>query len=476
MSQNHGVYVTERATSFSVPLTAQVGIPFIIGAAPVQSAQTQAAVGAPIFCTSFAEAVEKLGYSEDWEKYNLCEFMFSHFTLYGKQPAVFCNLLDIATMVTVIAAADIPVENNKALLPLEAINDESLVVKAAGGSGEPLILDLDFATYYSGANLVIELLADGTAYGATEINVAYRAVKPDAVTAEVVAMGLEYIEQCMTTVGVVPDLICAPGYSEDVTVAAVMATKAAGINGLFRAKALIDLSSDESGGATSYTDAVTLKKANNFVDENQIVCWPKLRLGERVYHMSTHLAGLIATVDGLNNGIPYESPSNKAFNVNGMVLASGQEVSLTHAQANVLGAQGILTALNFLGGWVAWGNYTACYPDNTDVKDFFISISRMFDWVGNTVIRTFWTRLDRPMNRRLVDSIIDTCNIWLNGLVGAGYLLGARVEFREDENPLADLMAGIIRVHIFMTPPGPAQEINFILEYDASYVAAAFGG
>ena len=77
------------------------------------------------------------------------------------------------------------------------------------------------------------------------------------------------------------------------------------------------------------------------------------------------------------------------------------------------------------------------------------------------------------MNRRLIDTVIDSANIWLNGLVGRGYLLGARVEMQESENPVTDLMAGIVRIHIYMTPPSPAQEIDFTLEYDASYVESA---
>lgn len=69
--------------------------------------------------------------------------------------------------------------------------------------------------------------------------------------------------------------------------------------------------------------------------------------------------------------------------------------------------------------------------------------------------------------------ILDSANIWLNGLVGAGYLLGARVEMLESENPLTSLMAGKIKLHIYMTPPSPAQEIDFVLEYDADYVTSA---
>jgi len=135
-----------------------------------------------------------------------------------------------------------------------------------------------------------------------------------------------------------------------------------------------------------------------------------------------------------------------------------------------------VTAINFTSGWVAWGNYTACYPGNTDVKDYFVPVSRMFSWVGNSLIKTYWSRLDKPMNRRLIDTIKDSVNIWLNGLVGSEFLLGARVEILDAENPLTDLMAGIIRFHIYITPPSPLQRADFILEYDASYVQAALMG
>ena len=65
---------------------------------------------------------------------------------------------------------------------------------------------------------------------------------------------------------------------------------------------------------------------------------------------------------------------------------------------------------------------------------------------------------------------------WIDGLVGSGYLLGGRVEMLESENPVSNLMAGIIKLHVYMTPPSPAQEIDFALEYDASYVQSALQG
>lgn len=45
------------------------------------------------------------------------------------------------------------------------------------------------------------------------------------------------------------------------------------------------------------------------------------------------------------------------------------------------------------------------------------------------------------------------------------------MEFLEDENQDIDLMAGKATFHIFLTPPSPAQEFEFLLEYDTSYLS-----
>ena len=472
---NHGVYVSQQATSVSTPVVAESGVPFVVGLAPVQAADKPAAPGTPVLCTSWSEAVEKLGYSDDWATYTLCEFMYSHFKLFACQPVIFCNVLDIATAKEASAATDIAVTEHKVKLPIAAINDSTLVIKPAGGTGSAYVSGTDYNAYYSGEHLVVELLSTGSAYDAEQVNIAYNKVKASTVTASDIASAMENVELCLTLLGIVPDLLCAPGYSQQSTVAAAMTAKAGNINGLFRAKALIDIDCGASG-ARAYSEVLTKKNAANIADEDEIAFWPMVKLGDYKFHLSTQMAGLMAQIDTGNGGCPYESPSNKGLQCDGLCLEDGTEVNLTLAQANYLNGIGVDTALNFMSGWVAWGNYTACYPSNTDVKDYFIPVSRMFGWVGNSLVKTFWSKLDKPMTRRLIDTVLDSANIWLNGLVGMGYLLGARVEMLENENPLTNLMAGIIKLHVYMTPPSPAQEIDFVLEYDASYVTSALQG
>lgn len=478
-----GVHVYEKATSVQTPKVATVGIPFVVGTAPVQSAAKPAKSNVPVLVTSWDEAVEKLGFSYDWESYTLCEFMYSHLQLFGAQPVIFCNINDPASMKREEAAADYTVADHRVAVSVDAIAD-TIKVSVAEGAGEAattraLERDTDYSILYDRDDTdtyvcIVELLEDGSAYDAETVSVAYSAADPKTATVADVVDGVAQVDACLTAVGLVPDLIAAPGWSHNTVVAAVMATKAAAINGLFKGKAVIDADSGEDG-VTEYSQISGYKNKNNFVDVDQILCWPMVQLGDYRFHLSTQLCGLMATVDAGNRGIPYESPSNKNLKMDACVLADGTPVNLTWNQVDLIaGSWGVVTAVNFLdSGWVAKGNYTACYPGNTDVKDQFIPVSRMFDFIGNTLIRTFWSKLDKPMTPALRDSILQTCNIWLGGLTGGGYLYGARAEMLAEENPLTSLLDGIITLHIYNAPPVPAQEIDFILEYDVSYMETA---
>lgn len=468
---NHGVNVNEVATSLAAPTAAATGIPFIVGCAPIHSADHPAATNVPVLITSWDDFKDQFGYCEDWADFPLCEAGYGHLVDFGLKPAIFLNVFDPTTHKTAQSAADKDVADHKVNLGNLSINDAGLVVKDKSSPANTLVKDTDYEVYYSNGEMIVELLATGGYYSATALNIAYNKAAFTAINATLISSAVEKVELCMSTIGVIPDMILAPGWSSNSSVAAVMATKAGAINGLFKAKAIVDVPCG-SGDATTYSAVVAKKNALAMVDKNEVVCWPMCKLGDHTYHMSTRIASLIAAVD-TEVGAPHYSPSNHSLKVDSLVIADGTEVLLTKAQADILNAGGVMTALNFMGGFVAWGNYTGCYPTNTDVKDCQISVNRVFDWVGNTLIKTFWSFLDTPMTRRLLDTITDSCNIWLNGLKGAGIILGGRCVMLESENPETNLVQGIVKLHIYLTPPSAAQEIDFTLEYDASYLTAA---
>lgn len=98
----------------------------------------------------------------------------------------------------------------------------------------------------------------------------------------------------------------------------------------------------------------------------------------------------------------------------------------------------------------------------------------MFNWHAQTFIQTYWAKVDKPIKKRLIQTVLDSENMRLNGLTGQGVILGGRVEFRDDENPVTNLMDGIIKFHTYLTPPAPAREIENVLEYDPAYFETLF--
>ena len=112
--------------------------------------------------------------------------------------------------------------------------------------------------------------------------------------------------------------------------------------------------------------------------------------------------------------------------------------------------------------------------DTETVKVYFYCVSRMFSWVANSVILSMWSKVDKKLNKRLIESVTQSINIWLNGLMAEEKILGGRVEFLEEENTTADLLAGKAKFHIYLTPPSPAKELDFVLEYDVSYLENIF--
>lgn len=192
--------------------------------------------------------------------------------------------------------------------------------------------------------------------------------------------------------------------------------------------------------------------------------------------MSAMAAALTAYNDAENGDVPYESPSNKDLRITATVLADGTEVMLDQQQANdMLNANGIITAIN-ANGFKLWGNNTAAYPSTSDPKDRWLAVRRFFDWDGNNFIRTYFQKVDKPGNKRLIQSIVDSQNIVGNGYVARDYCAGYRLEFVSEENPVTNLLNGHLTTHTYMAPYIPAEFIENIREYDVAALEASFGG
>ena len=386
-------------------------------------------------------------------------------------PCVLINVLDPAKHKQVVSPADVTITDGLANLGQDVILANGVTFE----TGTEYTAGVDYSLAYNeDGDAIFSVITGGKLANASKVKVGFTRIKPDAVTSyDIIGgvdattgdkTGLELVNAIFPKFRIVPGLLGSPKWSERPEVAAVMRSKAENINGIFTCMSVVDIPSD-STGADKYTEAPEWKNQNNYMGAHEIACWPKVKLGDDVYHLSTQLIGLMNKVDSGNEDTPYESPSNKLLQMNACVVASGKEVTLGYEEANYLNGQGIVTALNWIGGWRAWGNRTAIFPSSTDVKDMFIPTRRMFDWIGNEFILTLWQKVDAPMTPRLIRTVLNSYNVRLNGLSARGYLLGGRIDFLSTENPTTDLLDGIMRFHIYMASPTPAEQIVGILEW-----------
>ena len=493
MPYQHGVRTSEVATSILPTTEVDSALPVIVGTAPVCMTDPTN-VNKPVLCHSYDEFVQQFGYvppalnsASGLQEYafTLCDAAYALFALFNVGPAVFINVLDPTTHKKTATTVTITLDSKtgSATVAEAGIIPSSVTITPSDAGAYTQGEDYEIAFDDDGNLIVTSLQDEGGDFKCTtgtSLTFAADVLDPTLVDEDDVIggvdvsgnkSGFELVGEVYPRFGLVPGTLIAPGYSSDPSVAAVMAAKSTGISGRFNAMCAVDVPADT---VKTYSAVTSWKQTNNYTDARQIVCWPLLSLDGVKYHLSTQMAALMAQVDGENDGTPYVSPSNHGVQCTATVLADGSEVWLDLEEAAYLNGQGVVTAINQTSGWTAWGNRTGAYPGTTDVKDNFIPIRRMFNWIGNTLITTFWSRIDAPINRRLIDTIIDSANIWLNGLSARQYILSGRVAFLESENTTTDLMDGIINFHVYICPPSPARDISFAMEYDVNGLTALF--
>lgn len=421
MSGRHGVFIQEEASQVYTMVNVDSALPVVIGTAPVHTLPqgVQRPVNQPLLIASPEEFAAQLGSvpaGEDVGSYTLAEFADVYMGLYGVAPIVFINVFDPAKHTRPVQGGD-------------------------GNQTDPDVSKVTSADIIGGI--------DG-----------------DTMRRK----GLELAASVFPRFTMVPGQLLAPGFSSDPAVALVMGAKCSDINGHFSCTAPIDVPAE----VRNYTEVPAWIQDNNLTDKHLIPFFGRPIIGGKIMWGSTHLAGATGLRDANNDGVPFWSPSNSRILANG-IMHNGELLDLDTEQAGWLNFRGCVTGINFVGGLKVWGNYTAAYPGVTDVKDVFIPIRRMFSYVGNTLVLSTWQKVDEPIVRvRHIESIVDSTNQWLNGLVRRERLIGGKVSFLAGDNAVTDLMNGTVRYRIALTPPSPAQEIVHILRYDHTALSSLF--
>jgi phage tail sheath protein FI len=479
----HGVSWADVPTSVIAPVQADVGLNVVFGAAPLHlSKNGKDFINKPRIYNRYEDAVKELGYSSDWNTYDLCEHMDACFVEFGVFPVVYVAVNNPETGGIVAAPAPFDLVNGQVDTALDLIA-WTIVVKDQAGA-VTYVEGTDYLVTRSATGTVVITRIAGGAIAADDDTIQVGGTKPSVTPIDATDIiggvdvdtgarsGLEVIEDVFQATGKVPGVIICPKFSKDATVAAAMEAKCENINGCFVATCLIDVDTETVTTAQGVNE---WKNTNNIVFARQQCLFGKPALkgatASKVFNFASQQGPLMQHTDAYRgNGLPYHSPSNKPLRMNALLLEDGTELPMHLLDANMLNSQGVITALNWIGGWRSWGNRTACFPSNTDVKDMFISVRRMFDFIGNSTVLTIWQKVDEPGNRRLIDAVVNSLQLWLDGLANSEALLGARVEFRHDENPTTELLNGHYVFHIYIAVPTPAEWIEFRIEYWLPYV------
>lgn len=476
MDYMHGIRIQENPTSVPTPVKNETGVPVVFGTAPVNlTADPAGAVNRLFLCNTFAEAKAVFGYSDDYEKYTLCQAMDAFFKIFGIGPVVFCNVLDPAVH-KVAYTEPLTLEEGQAISEESGVLLDNLSVKngdTALEKGKDYTVSFNEEGY-----VVVTVLSEGV----SAITLSGNKLDPSKVTAENVVgaydaetgaeTGMELVRRVYPQFSVVPLLLLAPGWSQDPRVGLALAEKCTEINGAFRCECIVDIDTTK---AKKYTDVAEVKADSGYIDEHMICLWPMVKYNGKIMSFSAVYAAMVCYTDYYNDNVPNLSPSNKPIKANAAVLADGTEVILDQGQANELNAAGVVAALN-LNGFKAWGNNTAAYPVTEDPKDRWIACRRFFSWWGNSFITTYTEKMDDPANYRLIESIVDSENVRGNSLVSTGKCAGIRMVYSRGDNPVKNVMDGKVVFRQYLAPYTPAEDILNVLEFDPSMIEMALGG
>lgn len=474
MAFTHGTYASEKESSIKGIVTVQNPV-VVVGTAPINMGDITT-VNKVELIQSAKDAVEKFGTSNYIEGFNITEAIYVALNIFGVTPIVCINVLDPDKHKTEHTYESLAVIDNKVTFEHTGILLNTLKVKKGDTS---LPVEEFKATFESNGKLTIELEEE-----VTTIEGEYSYLDPKKVTdTDIIGSvdpttmkntGLECIKELFTKWSMIPSYIITPGYTSN-ELRAVLDTKGSLVGNKWKAMTIVDLPE-----TTKYGGAISYKKQNNWIDEDQIICFGKVRFGGKYYNQSIFAAFLSASVDNNNRGVPYESPSNKNIKAEGISWKNGdkyEDLSLSEEEANLLNENGICTIITRSNGTVFWGNRTSVFQPggNTDPKDMWIPAKRMFKYLANTIMLNNENEVDKPMTISKAESIKMNINRFLASLVAQEKLLGASIDFTQEENSVNDLINGIFTWHINIGVVLPGETLKFILEYDDEYLSAYFG-
>lgn len=452
----HGAYGVIQAVGSRVADESQGAIVYV-GTAPVHNVEGGANnVNKPIVVNNIAEARKYFGYSDEWDKYTLCEAMHVHLENKGVGPLVFINVLNPAThRASEAGNVSKTPENGRVTIPAaQDIILDSVVVKS-GNTAK--IKGTDYAIAYNieKKTITISELTAG-ALGTSALTITYNTVDATAVTtADVIGAsdglglntGIFAIKNVYQLTGYIPAYLAAPGFSSVPAVHAAMYQNSVKVNGHWDVYMFVDLPIVNGETPLTLDTAKTYKNGNGYTKENETVFFPLAQGTDgKIYHLSVLAAANFQELLLAQDGIPYKTASNTDCSLIENLYLGASNTGRIYDDSIInekLNKNGIASAAYVGGRWAIWGCHSADYDqDNGDQINVAETNRMMLYYISNDFQHRRTPDVDKPMTANDLQTIIAEEQTRVDALLNIGALTRGVVTLNADAQARSDIMNG----------------------------------
>lgn len=452
----HGAYGVIQAVGSRVADESQGAIVYV-GTAPVHNVEGGANnVNKPIVVNNIAEARKYFGYSDEWDKYTLCEAMHVHLENKGVGPLVFINVLNPAThRASEAGTVSKTPENGRVTIPAaQDIILDSVVVKS-GNTAK--IKGTDYAIAYNieKKTITISELTAG-ALGTSALTITYNTVDATAVTtADVIGAsdglglntGIFAIKNVYQLTGYIPAYLAAPGFSSVPAVHAAMYQNSVKVNGHWDVYMFVDLPIMNGETPLTLDTARNYKNGNGYTKENETVFFPLAQGTDgKIYHLSVLAAANFQELLLAQDGIPYKTASNTDCSLIENLYLGASNTGRIYDDSIInekLNKNGIASAAYVGGRWAIWGCHSADYDqENGDQINVAETNRMMLYYISNDFQHRRTPDVDKPMTANDLQTIIAEEQTRVDALLNIGALTRGVVTLNADAQAKSDIMNG----------------------------------
>lgn len=452
----HGAYGVIQAVGSRVADESQGAIVYV-GTAPVHNVEGGANnVNVPIVVNNIAEARKYFSYSDEWDKYTLCEAMHVHLENKAVGPLVFINVLNPAThRASEAGTVSKTPENGRVTIPAaQDIILDTVVVKS-GNTNKVKGTDYAIAYNIEKKTITITELSTG-ALGTSALTITYNTIDASAVTsADVIGAsdglgtntGIFAIKNVYQLTGYIPAYLGCPGFSSVPAVHAAMYQNSVKVNGHWDVYMFVDLPLLNGSTALTLDTIKTYKDGNGYTKENETVFFPLVQGTDgNIYHLSVLAAANFQELLLAQDGIPYKTASNTDCSIIENLYMGVANVGKVYDDSLInekLNKNGIASAAFVGGRWAIWGCHSADYDQsNGDQINVAETNRMMLYYISNDFQHRRTPDVDKPMTANDLQTIIAEEQTRIDALLNIGALTRGVVSLNADAQARSDIMNG----------------------------------